>query len=191
MNLFPCLLIDDAYVPMPRRGEIQQLRLHPQLELGAINASPETPEHLEGVWLYRAGSGVCAVLRAREPVSVRNRRISGLAALHHGDDLVIGQYHGSFCELGFAIVRSGDPLLAQRCTYTHVRIVEGAKILPCPHCGTIYSEPAWEDIKDNRCMQHGCSFVFGSMAGIMGMDDLRKRRCIGHRADEGSLSTRS
>jgi hypothetical protein len=188
MSAFPCLLIDNAYVPMPRRGEIRQLRLDPQLELGAASVMPTAIEHLEGIWLYRAGSGVCAVLRGREPITVRNRRISGFAALHHGDDVLVGRHHASFRELEFVVVGSRDPLLTQRCTFTHVPIAEGARVLPCPHCGTIYSEPAWEDIKGSRCMQHRCSFVFQSMAGIMGADDLKDRRRILCPVDQVSSS---
>ena len=166
MSALPCLIVGNTFIQMPRRGGFKHLMLESKPHFVESASLPSVPSDLDGVWLYRTGSGLSAILRGHDAITVRNKRICEFAILHHDDDILIGPHHARFYELEMVEVRAGDPMSGKKCTFTHIPIIVGSRVLVCPFCGTLYSEPAWAEIVGQKCMSHGCDFVFKTVSGL-------------------------
>ena len=156
----PRLEIGEQIVALPERGQ------HIFLEVGEsdVRTSEEAEHGKMGLWLFRAESGVCGVIPGRLPVTADGIRVSGLAILHHGMRVQIGDRRAVFYEVRRDRLNDSSRLVGRKCPSCH-DAHEADKILyRCPLCGEGYCEDCWAELEGKRCYSRNCDFSPGRLA---------------------------
>jgi hypothetical protein len=158
---FPRLDFEEGSVTFPERGRHGFLVL---TDLGRLQ--PGASGLQEGVWLFRAESGACGIIPGLTRILREGVRVSGLAVLHHGEQLDIAGRKARFCELGKITLAADSHLLGRSCPYCHDPLAEGREVYRCPLCGEAYCLDCWAELSDKRCYSRNCRFSPGPVLEI-------------------------
>jgi hypothetical protein len=151
----PCLDFGEWTVAFPNKGQ------HAFLTEGDLRTILEAPppEQREGVWLFRAESGVCGIVPVLVTVSRDGVGVVGLAVLHHGQNVDIGGSRATFHEVQRITLSADSRLHGRKCPYCHDVLETPASVLRCPLCGEAYHESCWKELIGKHCCSRACRFA--------------------------------
>ncbi len=139
---------------MPQRGE--------HFFCSAISPWPPTEGATygarDGMWVFRAESGVCGVLPAGIALSIEEKPVSSLSMLIDGQALTFGGETGRFQEIYTLKITEGSRLLSRKCAFCNQEHAEGSIVIRCPWCGEGYCPACWGELIGERCLTRNCSY---------------------------------
>jgi hypothetical protein len=155
----PTLVFRGWSVNFPEKGQHSFLALD-DLKNPVANQTP--PRH-DGVWLFRAESGVCGIIPGRVRVVRNGIVVAGIASLHHGQRVELDGKSAQFCEVYRIVLSDGDRFIGRRCPFCRDAHRAGAAVLRCPLCGEGYCERCWQELTGKHCCSRSCRFSPGPL----------------------------
>jgi hypothetical protein len=159
-NSLPYLDFTGRIVPFPERGQHWFLPMDDPM----IPLAEAPTDTRQGIWLFRAESGVCGIIPGQVRCTRAGLRIVGLAVLHHSDLIDVAGKKGKFFEIRRTTLTAGSRLIGRQCGYCCSEHQEGTLVYRCPLCGEAYCTDCWAELALQRCCSRNCRFSPGPVA---------------------------